>query len=123
MRFLGNVIWFLCGGFLSALGWWLAGILWCITIVGIPVGVQCFKLSSLSLCPFGKEVVNDGGPVKFILNVIWFLVSGLELALGNALLGCILCVTIIGIPWGLQFFKIAGLCLCPFGARIEHTRE
>ena len=118
MRFLGNLIWFLLGGFLSALGWWAAGILWCITIVGIPVGVQCFKLSALSLCPFGKEVVYEGGAVSFLLNVVWFLVSGLELALGNFILGCLFCITIVGIPFGKQFFKIAKLSLAPFGARV-----
>ena len=118
MRFLGNVIWFLCGGFFSALGWWLAGLLWCITIVGIPIGLQCFKLSSISLNPFGKEVVSGGGAVSCLLNVIWFLVSGLELAIGNALIGCLLYITIIGIPFGKQFFKIARLSLCPFGARV-----
>ena len=55
MKFIGNVIWIICGGLLSAIGWWLAGGLWCITIIGIPVGVQCFKLSSISLNPFGKQ--------------------------------------------------------------------
>ena len=69
MRLLGNLIWIVLGGFLSAIGWWVMGILWCVTVVGIPVGVQCFKLSSISLNPFGKEVVNDGGTVSFLLNI------------------------------------------------------
>ncbi len=64
MNFLGNLIWILCGGLLSAIGWWIAGVLWCITIIGIPVGLQCFKLSSLSLDPFGKEVIDEGGAVS-----------------------------------------------------------
>lgn len=118
MDFLGNFIWIICGGLFSAIGWWLAGILWCITIVGIPVGVQCFKLSSLSLCPFGKEVVDEGGAVSFLLNIVWFFVSGWELALGNFIIGCLLCITIVGIPFGKQFFKIAVLSLFPFGKRI-----
>ena len=118
MKFLENLIWILCGGLLSALGWCFAGMLWCITIVGIPVGVQCFKLASLSLNPFGKDVVDEGGAVSCLLNIIWFLVSGLELAIYNALFGCILCITIIGIPFGMQFFKIARLALFPFGARV-----
>ena len=118
MSVLGNIIWLLCGGFLSALGWLLAGLLWCITIVGIPVGVQCFKLASLSLCPFGKRVIRGGSAGSFLLNVFWFLFSGLELAICNALLGCLLCVTIIGIHFGKQFFKIAGLSLAPFGAEV-----
>ena len=118
MKFLGNLIWILCGGLLSALGWWIAGILWCITVVGIPIGVQCFKLSSISLNPFGKEIVEGSGAVNFILNVIWFLVSGVELAVANLMIGCVLCITIIGIPFGKQFFKIARLCLFPFGAKV-----
>ncbi len=119
MRFIGNVIWIICGGLLSALGWWIAGSLWCITIIGIPVGLQCFKLSSLSLNPFGKEAVGDGGAVSCLLNIIWFLVSGLELAVGNLILGLLLCITIIGIPFGKQFFKIAKLSLAPFGQRVR----
>ena len=118
MNFIGNLIWIICGGLFSAIGWWLAGILWCITIVGIPVSLQCFKMSSLSLNPFGKEVIDEGGAVSCLLNIIWFFASGLELAIGNLVIGCVLCVTIIGIPFGMQFFKIARLALFPFGARI-----
>ena len=122
MRVLGNILWIILGGFLSALGWCVAGCIWCVTVVGIPVGVQCFKLSSISFNPFGKEVVYAGGAVSFLLNVLWFLISGLELAICNFLWGCILCVTIVGIPFGKQFFKIAKLALTPFGARVvrEH---
>ena len=118
MKFIGNLIWIICGGLLSALGWWIAGGLWCITIIGIPVGLQCFKLSSISLNPFGKEVESDGGAVSFLLNVIWFFVSGIELALGNLAIGILLCITIVGIPFGKQFFKIAVLSLAPFGKRV-----
>jgi len=118
MRFLGNVLWFILGGFISALLWVLVGILWCITIFGIPVGVQCFKMASLSMCPFGKDVEFDGGTFSFIVNIIWVLISGLELAAINFVFGLILCITIIGIPFGKQFFKIAKLSLLPFGARI-----
>ncbi len=118
MKFIGNVIWIICGGLLSAIGWWLAGALWCITIIGIPVGLQCFKLSSISLNPFGKDVEDEGGAVSCLLNIIWFFVSGLELAIGNALIGILLCITIIGFPFGKQFFKIAKLAIAPFGARV-----
>lgn len=118
MKFIGNLIWIICGGLLSAIGWWIAGLLWCITVIGIPVGLQCFKMSSLSLDPFGKEVVDEGGAVSCLLNVIWFVFSGAELAIANMLIGCFLCITIIGIPFGKQFFKIARLALFPFGARI-----
>ena len=118
MRLIGNVLWLIFGGFISGLGWVLAGCLWCITIIGIPIGRQCFKLASLSFCPFGKEVVYEGGAMSFLVNILWFLISGLELAIGNFLLGCLLCVTIVGIPFGKQFFKIAKLSLAPFGAVI-----
>ncbi len=118
MRFLGNIIWIICGGLVSAIGWWAAGVLWCITIVGIPVGLQCFKLSSISLNPFGKEIVDEGGVFSLLLNILWLCASGIELAVANAFIGLILCVTIIGIPFGKQFFKIARVALFPFGARV-----
>ena len=121
MRILGNILWIIFGGLLSALGWILAGCIWCITVVGIPVGLQCFKLSSISLNPFGKEIVDKGGSVSFLLNVVWFLVSGLWLALENLLLGVILCITVVGIPFGMQFFKIAQLALAPFGKHVVRT--
>ena len=121
MRILGNILWIIFGGLISALGWILAGCLWCITILGIPIGLQCFKLSSISFNPFGKEIKYEGGAVSFLVNILWFLFSGLELALGNFLIGCILCLTIIGVPWGKQFFKIAKLALAPFGAVVART--
>ena len=121
MRFIGNIIWFVFGGFLSAIAWWITGLLWCITEVGIPVGIQCFKLSSISLNPFGKEIENDGGTVSFLLNILWLILSGWELALGNAIIGCLFCITIVGIPFGKQFFKIAKVALMPFGARVVRT--
>ncbi len=119
MSLLGNILWIIFGGLLSALGWLLAGCLWCITIIGIPVGLQCFKMAGLSLCPLGKEVYYEGQAVSFLLNIIWFLVSGWALALSNFLLGVLLCITIIGIPFGKQFFKIAKLSLRPFGAVVR----
>lgn len=118
MRTLGNVLWIIFGGWISALGWLLAGCLWCITILGIPIGKQCFKLASISLDPFGKEIEYGGGAASFLVNILWFLLSGLELAATNFLLGCVLCISIIGIPFGKQYFKIAKLSLAPFGARI-----
>lgn len=118
MGCLGNVLWFIFGGFLSGLSWLLAGILWCVTIVGIPVGMQCFKFVSLSFFPFGKEIRYGGGAGSLLLNILWLVLSGLPLALESAVLGCLLCVTIVGIPFGLQHFKIAKLALMPFGAEI-----
>ncbi len=121
MRILGNILWIIFGGLISWLGWILAGCIWCITVIGIPVGLQCFKLASISLNPFGKEVENDGSVSSFVLNILWFLISGIELAVVNFLLGCVLCITIIGIPFGKQYFKIAKVALMPFGSSVVRT--
>ena len=119
MRIILNLLWLIFGGLLSALGWIVTGCLWCITLVGIPVGMQCFKLASISLNPFGKEIVYENeGPVSLLLNILWIIFGGIEMAIGNASIGAILCITIIGIPWGKQFFKIAKLSLMPFGAQV-----
>lgn len=118
MSFLGNVIWFLVAGFWQGLSWTVAGLLWSITIIGLPIGRQCFKFASLSFAPFGKDVELGGGAISMLLNLVWLLVSGIWLALESAVLGLILCVTIIGIPFGKQCFKLARLALMPFGARI-----
>lgn len=115
MRLIGNILWILCGGLFSALSWCIVGLLWCITIIGIPVGLQCFKLASVSLNPFGKEVEPGGGNMSMLLNILWIFFGGLGLAAVNAALGLLLCITIIGIPFGLQFFKIARVALTPFG--------
>lgn len=118
MGCLGNAIWFLCGGLWQGLGWALAGLLWCLSIVGIPIGLQCFKFAQLALFPFGREVQYGGGAVSLLANLLWLILSGIPLALAAALNGLLLCCTIIGIPFGLQCFKIAKLALMPFGATI-----
>ncbi|NLL00835.1 MAG: YccF domain-containing protein [Clostridiales bacterium] len=119
MGCLGNILWFIFGGFLSGLTWLIAGCLWCITIIGIPVGMQCFKFASLSFFPFGKEVVYGGGAGSLLLNIIWILVTGIPMAIHSALWGVLLCITVIGIPFGLQHFKLAKLALMPFGTTIR----
>lgn len=119
MGCLGNVLWFVFGGVFSGLSWCLAGLLWCITIVGIPVGMQCLKFASLSFFPFGKEVRYGGGAGSLLLNIIWLIVSGVPLALEHAAFGALLCITVIGIPFGLQHFKLAQLALMPFGADVS----
>ncbi|KAF1297087.1 hypothetical protein BAU15_05920 [Enterococcus sp. JM4C] len=118
MGCLGNIIWFIFGGFFGGLTWFFAGVIWCITIVGIPVGLQCFKLAGLSFWPFGKEVVYSSSNVSFLINIIWLIISGFWLALGHCISGILLCITIIGIPFGKQSFKLAKLALMPFGARV-----
>lgn len=119
MKTIGNILWFIFGGLISGLEWVLAGFLCCITIVGIPLGLQCFKFASLAFWPFGKNVVYGGGAGSFLVNVLWTLFIGIPMALTNFVFGLLWCVTIVGIPFGLQFFKIAKLALAPFGARIE----
>ena len=118
MTFLGNLLWFLFGGLIGGLGWTLAGCLWCITIVGIPVGLQCVKFAGLAFFPFGKEIVYGCGTFSVLVNIIWLLLSGLELAIGYVVLGCLWCITIVGIPFGKQCFKLAKLALMPFGASV-----
>ena len=119
MGCLGNIIWFAFCGLWQGLSWIFSGILWCITIIGIPIGKQCFKLAGLVFFPFGKEVEYGGGTISFIANILWLILSGLPLALAAVINGAVLCVTIIGIPFGLQCFKFAKLALMPFGAEIR----
>ena len=119
MKIIGNILWFVFGGFLSGLGWVLAGCLWCITIIGIPIGTQCFKFAGLAFFPFGKEVVYGGGTISLLANILWLIISGIPMAVGNFITGCLWCITIIGIPFGKQFFKIAKLSLMPFGASVS----
>lgn len=118
MGCLGNLIWFAFGGIWCGLSWVLSGILWCVTIVGIPVGVQCFKFAGLAFFPFGKQVIYGGGVGSLLLNLIWLVISGIPLALCAAACGVLFCVTIVGIPFGLQCFKLAKLALMPFGAQV-----
>lgn len=115
-----NIIWLLFGGLLSALAWLLAGVLCCITVIGIPLGLQCFKFAKLVLTPFGKKVYfGNMSSGSIVLNVLWILLCGLWLAIGFLSMGVSSCLTIIGIPFGLQHFKFAALALMPFGAEIR----
>lgn len=123
MKTFGNILWFLFGGFMSGISWAVWGALWCLTIFGIPYGVQCFKFARLSIWPFGSEIVYDGGAGSFLINVIWFFFGGFETAIINAVFGLLWCLTIVGIPFGLQFFKLAQLSLAPFGAQVVDKGE
>ncbi len=120
LQVIGNIVWLILGGLIEAIIWFLAGCICCITVIGIPVGMQCFKFAKMVLCPFGK-VIDYGkmGSGSIILNVIWVLLCGIELAAAAALMGIACCLTIIGIPFGLQHFKFAMLALAPFGAQIR----
>ncbi len=118
MRLLGNILWFICGGIWISLGWLLAGLLFTITVIGIPFGLQCFKAAKLTCSPFGKTVDTNFGKHP-IINFIWVILAGWEMALGYLASGIILCITIVGIPFGLQAFKMLSLALFPFGAKIK----
>ena len=117
MKFLGNLIWLIFGGLVFAILWFLLGVLLCITIIGTPFGKQCFKVASLMLTPFGKVVRPQFGKHP-IMNLIWAIFFGWEIAVGCVTVGVVYCATIIGIPFGLQFFKFALLALMPFGAKV-----
>ena len=119
MKLIGNILWILCGGFAVSLAWLLLGCLWCVTVIGVPIGLQCFKFAKLCLFPFGKEIVYGKSTVSVLVNVLWLIFGGLEMALGFLLAGVAFCVTIIGIPFGLQYFKFAKLSLMPFGASVR----
>jgi uncharacterized membrane protein YccF (DUF307 family) len=121
MNFLGNVIWLIFGGFMAALGYFFGGMVLCITVIGVPWGLQCFKLAGLVLWPFGKKVVsdsNDLGCLNIFFNLIWIICGGLYTAIVHIVMGVTLCLTIIGIPWGKQHFKLVEISLMPFGKRI-----
>lgn len=121
MNFIGNIIWLIFGGLLAALGYVIGGFVLCITIVGIPWGVQCFKLADLVLWPFGKKVISDNsntGCLSTLFNLIWILFGGLYTAIIHLVMGVLLCLTIIGIPWGRQHFKLIEISLMPFGKRV-----
>ena len=121
MNFIGNLIWLIFGGLFAALGYLFGGIVLCITVVGIPFGLQCFKLAGLVLWPFGKKVVSDSsqsGCLSVLANIIWIIFGGLEVALTHIIMGALLYISIIGIPWGRQHFKLLEISLMPFGKRV-----
>ena len=115
MKTIGNIIWVIFGGLEMAIAYFFIGLIWCITIIGIPFGKQIWKMASLVIWPFGKKVDSNFGKHP-ILNVIWIIFGGLELAIVEAIIGIVFCITIIGIPFGKQYFKLAKLCFMPFGA-------
>lgn len=120
MRLVLNVLWLVFSGFWLFLGYLAAGALWCITIIGIPFGVASFRIGLFALWPFGRTVVTKpgAGVGSGIGNVLWFIFSGVWLAIGHAVLGAVLCVTIIGIPLGLANFKMIPISLWSLGREI-----
>ncbi len=119
MGCFGNFLWFIFSGFWQGISWTLAGIFWCITIVGIPIGLQCFKIAGLVFLPFGKRVEYGTGTfLATAANIFWIILSGIPLAIVALINGALLCITIVGIPFGLQCFKFAKLALMPFGTKV-----
>lgn len=120
-RILGNILWLICGGLESAINYFIGSIALCITIVGIPWGWQTFKIGVLCLWPFGAEIDSshqEHGCLNLFMNVIWFIFGGLWAWLTHMFFGILLCIIIVGIPWGKQHFKMARLAVAPFGKDI-----
>lgn len=118
MSLLGNIVFFVFGGFIIFFGYVLGGIILCITIVGIPFGFQCFKLAGGVLAPFGRDVFETeppGGTLALILNIIWIILPGLELAIMHLLLALFFTITIVGFPLAVQHMKLVKVALLPFG--------
>jgi uncharacterized membrane protein YccF (DUF307 family) len=128
MRTIGNIFWFILGGFLMGVGWWLVGALAAITIVGLPWAKACFVIGQFAFLPFGKEAVNrkdltlqgdiGTGALGLVGNVVWFVLAGWWLAIGHLASALACFVTIIGIPFGIQHMKLALIALAPIGKTI-----
>lgn len=119
MSILGNLIWLIFGGIIAAVVWFGVGLLLCVTIIGIPFGLQCFKIAGLVLWPFGKTVeLGNFGAGGLVFNIIWLILFGWEFAIAHIIMGLLFCITIVGIPFGIQHFKLAKLGIIPFGAKI-----
>jgi uncharacterized membrane protein YccF (DUF307 family) len=118
MNLIGNILFFIFGGFAIFFGYLLGGIVLCLTIIGIPFGIQCFKLAGGVLAPFGREVRETrppGGTLALIMNIIWIILPGLELAIMHLFLAAFFTLTIVGIPLAMQHIKLLPLALLPFG--------
>jgi len=120
VRTIGNILWLILAGLWLAIGYFVGGLILCITIIGIPFGIQAFKMAGFALWPFGRTVVRSpqGGCLEIGFNILWFLLFGWAIFLAHLVLGLILCITIIGIPFGIQAFKLSILALFPFGRTV-----
>ena len=122
MKTLGNILWLILGGLVIALIYYLVGLLMCLTFIGIPFGLQLFKLGTYALWPFGRELVNgpgEPGCVSVVMNLIWILLGWWEIAVIHLFCALICFISIIGIPWGVQHFKMAIASVFPFGKEIR----
>jgi len=128
LAFIGNIIWFVFGGLIMGLAWWVAGILCFISVIGIPWGKACFVIGKFTFLPFGKEAVSrkhlsgkddvGTGTLGLLGNLIWLVFIGIWLAIGHIIAGLLFCITIIGIPFGLQHFKLVSISLMPIGMTV-----
>lgn len=126
MSLLGNLVFFVFGGFIIFIGYVLGGVLLCLTIIGIPFGLMCFRLASSVIAPFGREVRETeppGGPVSLIMNILWIILPGLELAIMHLLLAAFFALTIIGFPIAVQHLKLVQVALLPFGHVMREVRD
>ena len=124
MRLLGNLVWLIFGGIIIAVEYFIGSIILMVTIIGIPFGIQTLKMAALAIWPFGRDTrvhSRASGCLYIIMNVIWLLTGGLWIALTHLFFGALLCITIIGIPFGLQHFKLTAIALSPFGRDIINT--
>lgn len=122
MKSLGNIIWLIFGGLLTCIEYVIASLVLMVTIIGIPFGLQTLKLAMLALWPFGRDITTEkssGGCLSLIMNIIWIFIGGIWICLTHLGFGLLLCITIIGIPFGMQHFKMAALALAPFGKNIS----
>jgi len=122
MKFIGNILWLILGGILIAVIHYIVGLLMCITIIGIPFGVQLFKLGTYALWPFGHELVdgpNQPGCVSIVMNLFWIMLGWWEIAVIHLVFGLLFCITIVGIPFGVQHFKMVIPSIMPFGKEIR----
>ena len=125
MNLLMNILWLLLGGIFTAVEYLIASFLMMITIIGIPFGFQTLKMALLALYPFGKEVrccPDSGGCLSILMNILWIFLGGIWISLSHLVFGVLLSITIIGLPFGIQHFKLAGLALTPFGKEIVDKR-
>ena len=125
MRFIGNIVWLVFGGIITAIMYCIGSLVLMITIVGIPFGIQTLKMAGLAIAPFGRTTkvhARASGCLYVIMNLLWLLCGGLWIALSHAVFGALLCITIIGIPFGMQHFKLAAIALTPFGRDIVYDK-
>ena len=121
MRIIGNLIWLLLGGFIIAVEYFIGSLILILTIIGIPFGIQTLKMGSLAIWPFGRisrVTPRSSGCLHILMNIIWLVFGGIWIAITHAILGMILCITIIGIPFGMQHFKLTEIAINPFGRDI-----